>query len=681
MRRPPFPSLLLVGSLLGCSSAPALSGVTGDTVVSARADGSFDVVVGGRTLLSGAAGPVTLRQFSPQAPSLWGMFAYDAGTVTTATPSHASGVSADGADLVLALDGDGAAATLRFTRAADEVTIAVHASSPALAAGGLGLRFACTPEARFMGFGEQYQKVEHRGEVIPLWTSEQGIGRDPAHPGPLTGNPWTTYFPVPFFLDPRGFGFAVETNAHTSFDLCAADPDAWTVTLDDGGDALLHLYTGPTPADVMRAFTVLQGRSSDPPRWAVDGAWIAVQGGPDRVRKQVAAAKGAGVPVAAVWVQDWIGSMDLGGGRSDLIYRWNADPKQYPDLAGLIAELHGEGIRFLGYFNPFITKDLDQWADATSKGYAIEQADGSTYTSIITVATGSQLDVTNPDAVGWFQGFAKGALALGQDGWMCDFGEWLPFDAKLHAGDAPHEHNLYPTRWHQANRDVLDADKVIFTRSGWLGEGKTAQVVWAGDQQADWDPWDGLPTVVPAMVNLGLAGIAWVTHDVAGFSGGPSTKELYLRWTELGAFTPILRTHEGLAASINWNFDSDAETLAAFARWSRVHQALAPTFVQLADEHARTGMPIVRALGLTWPDDPTAVGTADEYTIGADLLVAPVLTEGAAARSVYFPAGHWIDVWDPATSVDGPGVRMVDAPIGRPPVFSQSGRKDLAAIR
>ncbi|MSP62736.1 MAG: hypothetical protein EXR72_20880 [Myxococcales bacterium] len=647
----------------------------------ARPDGSFDLVVGGRTLLSGAPRPLTLREFSPEAPLLWGQFAYDTGTVTSASPSRGS-VRREGEALVLTLDGEGQSATYRFTRSADEVTIAVRASSTTLTPRGMALRFACTPEARFLGFGAQYQKIDHRGERLPLWVSEQGIGRDPDRPSPFSGDPWTTYFPVPFFLDPRGFGLVVDSDERVEADLCSSDPNVYTLTVDEPAEVTLRLYTGPTVAEVLRAFTVLQGRSAPPPRWAVDGAWIGVQGGPDIVRSAVERARKAGVPVGAVWVQDWVGRIELGGGLWEIQYHWTGDTTLYPDLPGLIKELHAKDVRFLGYFNPFINPKLDQFAEAEKNNYLIRKQDNSAYVPLISVFVASMLDLTNPAAVAWFQTFAKKALAAGQDGWMDDFGEWLPYDAKLFAGDAPREHQRYPGRWHKASREILDADKVIFSRSGWLREGHAAQVVWVGDQEADWSSWDGLPTVVPAMISLGLSGgIGWVTHDVAGFSGGPSSKELWLRWVELGAFTPILRTHEGLASGKNWRWDSDPETTLAFSRFARIHKALADTFVKLGEEHTATGMPIVRALALGWPDDPRAVQVSDEYTIGSDLLVAPVVTPGATSRVVYFPKGHWVDVWDPKAAFDGPLERMVAAPIGRPPVFSQSGRADLKEIR
>ena len=666
--------------LLGCGGGPREITV-GDTTVRLREAGGFDLLVAGRTLLGGDDHPVVLKQLNPQMTLLWGQFDYDTGTVTTATPRRPT-LRRDGDAIVLALEGDDASASLRITRQADEVRVAVHGESRRLQVRGLDLRFECTPEARFLGFGEQFQKIDHRGEKFRLWISEQGIGRDPAKPNPFSGGPYTTYFPVPFFLDPRGFGVALDSDEHVAVDLCQSDPKTYVWSVDEPGDTVLHLYPGPAPRDVLAAFTVRQGRAAMAPRWSVDGIWLGVQGGPARVLATVDKAQKAGLPLAAVWVQDWVGRLPLGGGLWEIQYHWTADTTLYPDLPGLIKQLNAKGVRFLGYFNPFIHPQLDQWAEAVKNDYLIRQPDGQPYVPLISVHADSMLDLTNPAAVSWFQGFAKKALGWGMSGWMDDFGEWLPYDAKLKSGDAPREHQRYPTRWHRASRELLNPDQLIFSRSGWLGEGHAAQIVWLGDQEADWSPWDGLPTVVPGMITLALSGgIAWVTHDIAGFTGGPSSKELYLRWIELGAFTPIMRTHEGLAADTNWNWDKDDETIRASVRFARVHRALAPTFWQLAEEHQRNGMPIVRALALGWPDDPRAVGIADQYTIGDDLLVAPVLKPGAQSRTVYFPKGHWVDVWDPAKSYDGPKEVTVPAPIGRPPVFSQRGRSDLKDIR
>jgi alpha-glucosidase len=389
-----------------------------------------------------------------------------------------------------------------------------------------------------------------------------------------------------------------------------------------------------------------------------------------------------------VWVQDWIGGRNWTPTIYDLTYRWVADDALYPDLAALVAELRADhDVRFLAYANPFVIRDLDHFDEMEAMGMLPRREDGSTYDFSVVFSQGSVADLTNPAAVDYIQGFLSSAVTeLGFDGWMADFGEWLPTDAVLSSGeDARLVHNLYPALWHRTSREVMeeerpDGDWVIFTRSGWLRDHAEAQVVWIGDQEADFLPGDGLPTVVPAMLNLGLSGIPFVTHDIAGYSGGPSDRELFMRWTELGAFTPIFRTHEGLKAAENWSWDRDAETTAHFRRFARVHEALKPELLRLAEEAAATSMPIVRHLAMVFPDDAGSRAISDQLMLGDDLLVAPVVTEGATRREVYLPPGAWFHVFT-GERFEGPGTVTVEAPLGTPPVFSRGeDRTDLRAI-
>ncbi len=211
-----------------------------------------------------------------------------------------------------------------------------------------------------------------------------------------------------------------------------------------------------------------------------------------------------------------------------------------------------------------------------------------------------------------------------------------------------------------------------------------SQIHWAGDQQTDWTTTDGFPTVVPALLNLGISGVPYVTHDIAGFSGtqtAPSTKELFQRWTELGAFTPIMRTHEGANRDENWSWETDAETTAHFRRFARVHAALRPEWEALAAEAAATSAPILRHLVLVYPDDATSRTVSDQFLVGESLLVAPVVSEGATTRAVYLPPGAtWYHVWTGSAHAGGQTITIA-APIGEPPVFSKDvDRADLRAI-
>lgn len=551
----------------------------------------------------------------------------------------------------------------------------------------LAIPLRCDEEASFHGFGEQYHATDHRGETLSLWVSEQGIGREPEAPKlPINGDAHTTYFPMPWFLDARGFGVLAETEHRVEANVCASNPDVAWLEVIDGAPLELLVFHGDTPLDVIRQLGDEVGRPPAPPAWAFM-PWIGAQGGRDVILAEADALEAAQIPVGALWVQDWTGVRENFGGGFGVEYRWLPDEMHYPDLAGMIAELDGRGIRFLSYANPFIDPQLEHWDEMVMDGLLIESPKGGPYQHLAPNGFSSHPDLTQEAAREYVRGYLSQMVELyGMDGWMADFGEWIPVDAVLADGrDAMAFHNTFPIEWQRLSREVMDelrpdGDWVVFARSGWTGAQGVTMVHWVGDQEATWSPHDGLPTVVPAMLSLGLSGVPITTHDIAGFSGGPSTKELWQRWTELGAFTPIMRTHEGNLSDQNWNWDGDAETTDHFRRFARIHEALAPELEALAAEAASTSAPMVRHLMLEFPDDPGSRTVSDQYMLGSSLLVAPVVEQGATARSVYLPPGTWFHVWT-GDEHEGGGEVDVAAAIGSPPVFSRDmDRADLRMI-
>jgi alpha-glucosidase len=261
---------------------------------------------------------------------------------------------------------------------------------------------------------------------------------------------------------------------------------------------------------------------------------------------------------------------------------------------------------------------------------------------------------------------------------MADYGEWLPVDAELSSKeDAEAAHNRYPVDWQKLNERVLGDDQLSFVRSGYLGSQPIKhQVMWGGDQLTEFNPRDGLATVPVIGITLGLSGMPYFGSDIGGYTTppnhNPSTKELFFRWTTVGAFSPIMRTHHGTSPMLEWNFQKDAETLAHYGRWARLHQKLYPYLKAAADEAAATGTPMMRGLMLGFPTDDAAWSIKDEWLLGPSLLVAPVVTESATARDVYFPSGRWIPLLGGAP-VDGGQTTSVDAPVTEIPVYAPSG--------
>lgn len=546
----------------------------------------------------------------------------------------------------------------------------------------------CEEGGTFHGFGEQYNATNQRGEAFQLFVSEQGIGREPEGYRLLSGDAHTTYFPMPWYIDARGFGVLIETAYRVDVDLCATDPEVAWLEVVSGEPLELIVFHGPTPLDVIRQLGDHLGRPAPPPDWAY-GLWVSSQGGREAVMAEVDMLEEADIPFSAIWSQDWTGLRRNMDGGFGVEYRWEADEELYPDLAGMIGELHDRGYRFLAYANPFVAQELDNhFPEMDERGLLMMDPEtGGSYVFPAPNGFSAHPDLTNPETVEYVQDALRAMVVeLGIDGWMVDFAEWTPLDAQLHDGSDPMAyHNLFPIDWQRMTREVMDearpdGDWVMFARSGFTGVQAVAQIHWAGDQEASWSETDGLPTVVPALINLGLAGQPYVTHDIAGFSGGPSTKELFQRWVELGAFTPIMRTHEGNAREDNWSWELDEETTSHFRRFVRVHDALAPEIMELAEEAQQSSAPILRHVMLVFPEDEATWNINDQFMLGGELLVAPVVRQGATSRSVYLPQGEWYHLWT-GERFDGGQTIEVDAPIGSPPVFSLGrDREDLRAI-
>ena len=682
------PLLVLALVTLGCDdeagdSSDAVYVLDGTRQIQVR-EGSVELWAGGRPTfaLAPGQGPIA-RSYEERVSAGTGIWAFRR-TGEVERPMARGEASLDGDTLTVAYAGDDVAGRLTVRPDGPERTRYRFELTEG-GADSVAVPVRCDAEGSFHGFGEQYNGTEQRGEAFDLFVNEQGIGRTGVL-RPLQGDAHTTYFPMPYWLDGRGFGVLFLTDYRTRVDVCAEDAAVAWIEVTSGEPLEWLVFHGPTPLDVVRQLGDEVGRPAPLPDWAF-GTWIGAQGGQADVLEEVAALEAADIPVAALWVQDWTGiRMNFDGGFG-VQYRWEADTELYPDLAGMIDDLHGRGYRFLGYANPFVDPALPNHHETmATMGWLMEDPAGGPYVFGAPNGQASHPDLTDPAARAYVVGALRAMVATyGMDGWMQDFGEWTPTDAVLSGGSDPRAyHNRFVVHWQRMAREALDAERpdgdyAFFGRSGWTGVQEVAQIHWVGDQEADFERADGLPTVVPAMLNLGLAGQYNVTHDIAGFSGGPSTKELWMRWTELGAFTPIMRTHEGAKKLENWSWEKDPETTAHFRRFARVHGALFETFRRLADEAQTDSAPIVRHLMLGFPGDRQAWLVHDQFLLGDAILVAPVLTEGTTRRSVYLPEGPWFHLFT-GERFEGPGRVEVDAPIGRPAVFGRTDRDDLRAI-
>lgn len=556
------------------------------------------------------------------------------------------------------------------------------------------LTFVTNPKEHIYGCGETYSELDLKGQNVRIWVAEhQNTGRISKkiikekllgkHPDKkLSFDKYESYYAQPTFVSSDKYYVHCDINAYSEFDFT----DAGKITLYFQEPPVIITDSGQDFAEVSRKLTGLLGRQKALPDWLYDGVILGIQEGTDVVDAKLKKAKEAGVPVVGVWCQDWSGCRRTGFGYQ-VMWNWEWDQELYPGLDKKIAEWKEEGVRFLGYINPFIAIEKDLYAYASEHGYCVQDREGKDYLVTITTFPAAMVDFTNPEAYEWYKGLIKeNMIGLGMGGWMADFGEYLPIDAVLYSGEDPAIiHNQWPAIWAKMNQEAVaecgkEGQVFFFTRAGHTGTIAHSHMMWTGDQHVDWSIDDGLPAVIPATLSLAMSGYGIAHSDVGGYTTimhMRRSKELLLRWEEMNVFSPLFRTHEGNQPVNNVQFDDDEELLAQLAKCGRMHVALKDYLKGLVAEEISDGTPVMRPLFYHY-DEAEAYTEKTEYLLGRDLLVAPVYEEGAKSRTIYLPSDGWVNIFDGKEYAGGH--MIVEAPIGKPPVFVRKDSKDYEAL-
>ncbi len=550
------------------------------------------------------------------------------------------------------------------------------------------------------GLGEQFTDFDLRGRVVPVLTREQGVGRGRE---PLTtlaeitngagGSPTSTYAALPFAaLDRRAL--AVRSDRVQVWDTREDTLDVrhWGETLT------ATWYAADSPSELLRAHTADTGRMAPLPTWTGAGAVLGLQGGTAEVQRKLDAL--AEADVAAVWLQDWVGQRTTSFGER-LWWSWQLDTERYPGWDELVRDLHGRRIRVLGYLNCFLVDPADKpnpprrnlYTEARSAGYLVGHPDGGPYLLDQGGFEAALLDLTHPRARAWFVETVGSHLAeCGFDGWMADFGEALPFDAVLHGDDELGSdpavwHNRWPTAWAELNQELvrrvgLEDEALVFHRSAGRGTAAAAGAFWAGDQLTTFDAHDGMASALRGMLAGGVSGMTLTHSDTGGYTGLAQPvigvrreRELLLRWAEMNAWTPLLRTHEGNQPD-RFAQAWDSGVRRPFAEQTRIFAALADYRREVVTEAASTGIPALRHGWLTHPGT-RAAGTDDQFFFGERFLVVPVLHAGRTDTEAVLPPGRWVHLWSGDVH-DGDATVTVPAPLGRLGVFHREGDGEAA---
>ena len=477
------------------------------------------------------------------------------------------------------------------------------------------LRVHADSSEKVYGCGEQMSYFNMRGKHFPLWTSEPGVGRDKSTyvtwqadvMDKAGGDYYTTNYPQPAYVSSKKYFCHVETTAYADFDFRNEhfhELQIWDIPRH------VIIDSAPTFVELAEKITELFGRQPELPDWVYNGIWLGIQGGTAVVEAKLDKALAKGLQVGGVWCQDWQGKRITSFGKR-LMWNWKWNVNEYPELDKKLGEWKRQGIRFLGYINPYVAVEGELFALAKANDYLALNEAGEVYLVDFGEFYCGVVDFTNPEASEWYKSVIKeNMIGFGLDGWMADFGEYLPTDVVLsNRVSAKLMHNAWPVLWGKVNYEaVQEAGKlgevVYFMRAGYSGIQKYCTLLWAGDQSVDWSIHDGLASVIPAALSSGMLGNGLHHSDIGGYTslhGNKRSKELFMRWAEMGAFTPVMRTHEGNRPDDCWQYDSDDETLEHLVRMTKVYTTLAPYTKQLVKLNAEKGIPLQRPIFMQYP--------------------------------------------------------------------------------
>ena len=451
----------------------------------------------------------------------------------------------------------------------------------------------------------------------------------------------------------------------------------------------------------LEQLTSITGRMKIRREWILEGAIIGVQGGTLKVRKVYESLRKAGVPVAAMWLQDWVGQRTTTFGKQ-LWWNWELDENHYPGFETLLADLKKDRVRIMGYVNPFLTETRSKkgtrrnlYGEASQSGYLIKDSEGANYLIENTSFSAGLVDITNEKAVQWLQQIIeKEMLNRGFSGYMADFGEALPFDSVLYAvKDASNYHNKYPEEWAKLNYDLINRpehkDKVFFMRSGYSRSPRYSSLFWLGDQMVTWDNYDGLKSAITGLLSGGLSGFTLNHSDIGGYTTIKSplknyfrSNELLIRWAQHSAFTVVFRTHEGNMPSKNAQVYDDEKSLSHFARSAKLYRSWAFYRKELVKEASLKGWPVARSMMLHYPDANQVYHLNNsQYMLGTDIIVAPVVDEGSRTKQVFLPGGDWVEIMKQRVYSNVNGMITVQADIDYIPFFVRKNTETEKKLR
>ncbi len=558
---------------------------------------------------------------------------------------------------------------------------------------------------RFNGLGERYDQLDQRGLDVNNYVYNQYQDQGPTH---------RTYLSVPFFTNSAGYGIYVPSTRYSVFNLGTHFSDMAGFTVDTGGAATstldYYFFTG-TPAEILDAYTATTARPQLPPKWAF-GLWMSANewNTQAEVTAELANVTSNNIPHSAMVLEQWSDEATFylwhgatytpKPGNQALTYADLTFPSggEWTDPKAMVTAAHNQGIKVVLWQIPVLKENFDtnpptapqqhinDRTYAAAQGYLVGDGSGAAYR----IPTGQWFgdstlpDFTNAAATSWWM--SKRAYLfddVGIDGLKTDGSEAI-FGRNITVSDGrkgDEMHNAYPNEYTRAYSAFVASKTAgkgaLFSRAGTSGA-QANSIFWAGDQASTFSAFQ---QAVRAGLSAGQSGVPFWAWDMAGFTGSFPSSELYLRSAAQATFSPVMQYHSEKSspspseARTPWNVQArtgDSTVIPSFRKFANTRMNLIPYLYTEAKNSADTGLPMMQAMGIAFPNDTTAGALDQQYGFGRQLLVAPITTQGATSKSVYLPAGEWYDFWNGGHAV-GAGYKTYFAGTDTIPVFAKAG--------
>lgn len=548
------------------------------------------------------------------------------------------------------------------------------------------MRRACRAADGILGLGEKTGRLNRKGEDYILWNNDVfdpnserifAAGRnadDPRADRFSTGyDPY--YVSIPFFYHMTterndAAGFFIDNSYRAHFDFSPRTSYAYHFS---GGQYTEYVFAGPGIPAILEGYTWLTGRMAAPPLWALgyhQCRWYPYNN--EALETLAAEQRKHNIPCDVLWLD--IDYMD--GYR---VFTWNKH--LFPDPAAMLARLRANGFRTITIIDPGVKYDPGYWVydQAVERDVLCKTESGTTYIGQVWPGKTAFPDFATAEARAWWGELNADHVKSGLAGIWNDMNEPatgdIPPDAmRFDRGTQPHArfHNQYALLMAMGTTEGLlaalpDKRTFVLSRAGFSGIQRYA-ANWLGDNVSRWDHlWMSLPMAM----GLGLSGQPFIGADIAGF-GGDTHAELFARWIQYGALIPFCRNHSIIDTldQYAWSFGDTIEEIARQALTLRYR--LLPYIYSAFMHSSETGAPVQQPLVYAFQSDTTVRDIDDQYLLGSQLLVAPVYTPGAIARSVYLPEGAWYDWWS-GEHLNGKRFIVAQAPLDRIPLYARGG--------